>query len=105
MGLMVSYNQFNWTNTYTGRNGATKIVILERTAFANQKIHGTFSTLSGSGGRKEWTSISNGGSATPRRTAVRKHDARRDVGMAHLPGRRGFEARGLRSPPTRVSPE
>jgi len=62
MGLMLSYNQFNWVNSYTGRNGATKMVILETDGVANQKINGTFSSITS--GRKEWTSITNGGSAT-----------------------------------------
>lgn len=62
MGLMLSYNQFNWVNSYTGRNGATKMVILETDGVANQLINGTFSSITGS--RKEWTSITNGGSAT-----------------------------------------
>lgn len=61
MGLMLSYNQFNWVNSYLGRNGAAKVVILETDGVANQKINGTFSAISS--GRKEWTSISNGGSA------------------------------------------
>lgn len=61
MGLMLSYNQFNWVNTYTGRSGATKMVILETDGVANQKINGTFSSITS--GRKEWTSITNGGSA------------------------------------------
>jgi len=61
MGLMLAYNQFNWVNSYTGRNGATKLVILETDGVANQKINGTFSSITS--GRKEWTSISNGGSA------------------------------------------
>src|SRR5262249_2102844 len=29
MGLMLGYNQFNWNGGYTGRKGASKIVILE----------------------------------------------------------------------------
>jgi Putative Flp pilus-assembly TadE/G-like len=63
MGLMVAYNQFNWTGTYTGRKGAGKIVILETDGVANQRINGTFSPISGGGGSAQWTNISNGGSA------------------------------------------
>jgi hypothetical protein len=61
MGLMLCYNQFNWTGTYTGRKGATKIVILETDGVANQTINGTLSNITGGG--KHWTGISNGGSA------------------------------------------
>lgn len=61
MGLMGAYNQFNWTGSYTGRKGAAKVVILETDGVANQKINGTLTNISGGG--KNWTSISNGGSA------------------------------------------
>jgi len=61
MGLMLAYNQFNWTSTYTGRKGATKIVILETDGVANQTVNGTLTNVTGGG--KNWTSISNGGSA------------------------------------------
>src|SRR5262249_48499373 len=61
MGLMLCYNQFNWTGTYTGRKGATKIVILETDGVANQLINGTLGNITGGG--KQWTGISNGGSA------------------------------------------
>jgi hypothetical protein len=63
MGLMLSYNEFNWTGTWTGRKGATKLVILETDGVANQLINGTFSAISGGGGSYNWTSISDGGSA------------------------------------------
>jgi hypothetical protein len=63
MGLMLAYNQFNWTGSYTGRKGASKIVILETDGVANQKCNGTLSTISGGGGTKHWTSVTNGGSA------------------------------------------
>jgi hypothetical protein len=63
MGLMNSYNQFNWTGGYLGRKGASKIVILETDGVANQEQNGTFSTISGGNGAKHWTSMSNGGSA------------------------------------------
>lgn len=62
MGLMLSYNEFNWTGGYLGRKGAAKIVILETDGVANQKINGTFST--NGGGTYKWTSIANGGSAS-----------------------------------------
>jgi hypothetical protein len=61
MGLMLAYNQFNWSGGYTGRKGAAKMVILETDGVANQLINGTFSAMSG--GNYQWTSISNGGSA------------------------------------------
>jgi hypothetical protein len=63
MGLMVSYNQFNWTGGYSGRKGSSKIVILETDGVANQKMSGTFSSISGGNGAKHWTSMANGGSA------------------------------------------
>jgi hypothetical protein len=63
MGLMLSYNQFNWTGGYTGRNGAAKIVILETDGVANQKVNGTFRPVNGGGGRHEWSAVSNGGNA------------------------------------------
>ncbi|HKA05917.1 MAG TPA: hypothetical protein VKD71_01585, partial [Gemmataceae bacterium] len=63
MGLMVAYNQFNWTGGYTGRKGAAKIVILETDGVANQKCNGTLTPISGGGGSLQWTTISNGGSA------------------------------------------
>ena len=47
---MVAYNQFNWTGGYTGRKGASKIVILETDGVANQRINGTFRAISGGGG-------------------------------------------------------
>jgi hypothetical protein len=62
MGIMMSYNQFNWTNGYTGRNGALKYLILETDGVANQRINGTLTPL-GAAGRYHWTNISNGGSA------------------------------------------
>jgi hypothetical protein len=62
MGLMNSYNQFNWVGSYTGRNGASKIVILETDGVANQRIQGSFNPI-GTGGRFQWTGIANGGSA------------------------------------------
>jgi hypothetical protein len=61
MGLMLAYNQFNWTGSYTGRKGAAKIVILETDGVANQRINGTFSAV-GSGTNYEWTGISNNSS-------------------------------------------
>lgn len=61
MGLMVSYNQFNWTSSWTGRNGAAKVVIMETDGVANQGCNGTFTALTG--GRYNWTSISNGTNA------------------------------------------
>ena len=62
MGLMLAYNQFNWTNGYTGRNGALKIVILETDGVANQRINGRLTPL-GSAGRYYWTEGGNAGSA------------------------------------------
>lgn len=64
MGLMLSYNEFNWNGGHTGRKGASKIVILETDGVCNQKINGTFSAISGGGGTYQWTGISNGGSAS-----------------------------------------
>jgi Putative Flp pilus-assembly TadE/G-like len=61
MGLMLSYNEFNWTGSYTGRKGALKMVILETDGVANQTINGTLGNITGGG--KQWTSITNGGSA------------------------------------------
>jgi hypothetical protein len=61
MGLMLAYNQFNWTGGYTGRKGAAKMVILETDGVTNQLINGNFSLVSGGG--YQWTGISNGGSA------------------------------------------
>jgi hypothetical protein len=61
MGLMLAYNQFNWTGGYGGRQGAAKIVILETDGVANQKCNGTFAALSG--GAYQWTGIANGGMA------------------------------------------
>lgn len=61
MGLMLAYNQFNWTNGYTGRNGATKVVILETDGVANQKIRGNFGGLGN--GRSEWAAVANNGNA------------------------------------------
>jgi Putative Flp pilus-assembly TadE/G-like len=63
MGLMIAYNQFNWTGSYTGRKGAAKIVILETDGVANQRCNGTLTPISGAGGSLHWTTISNGGSA------------------------------------------
>ncbi|WP_020468355.1 pilus assembly protein TadG-related protein [Zavarzinella formosa] len=63
MGLMVAYNQFNWNGGYTGRKGASKIVILETDGVANANASGTLSTISGGGGTKQWTSISDVGSS------------------------------------------
>jgi hypothetical protein len=63
MGLMLSYNEFNWTGSWTGRKGASKLVILETDGVANQTINGTFTAISGGGGSYNWTGISNGGSA------------------------------------------
>ena len=39
---MLSYNEFNWVGGYTGRKGATKMVILETDGVANQKCNGNF---------------------------------------------------------------
>lgn len=61
MGLMLAYNEFNWTGGNTGRKGAAKMVILETDGVVNQLINGTFGP-NGSGG-SQWTGISNGGSA------------------------------------------
>jgi Flp pilus assembly protein TadG len=61
MGLMVAYNQFNWTGSYTGRKGAAKVVILETDGVANQRVTGSFNPIGGGG--SEWTGITNGGSA------------------------------------------
>ena len=61
MGLMQSYNQFNWTDGYTGRNGAAKVVILETDGVANQRVRGNFNGLSS--GRAEWRAIGNNGNA------------------------------------------
>ena len=36
MGLMVSYNQFNWTGGYTGRKGATRPSSSRRTVSATR---------------------------------------------------------------------
>jgi Flp pilus assembly protein TadG len=68
MGLMIAYNQFNWVGTYNdqsgnsqsyaGRNGASKVVILESDGVANQTCNGTFTAISG--GRSHWTNVSNG---------------------------------------------
>lgn len=63
MGLMVAYNEFNWTGGATGRKGAAKMVILETDGVANQKINGTFGAISGGGGAHQWTGIANGGNA------------------------------------------
>ena len=60
MGLMVAYNQFDWNGGFTGRKGATKIVILETDGVANQTCNGTFGAISGGGGTYQWTAISNG---------------------------------------------
>jgi Flp pilus assembly protein TadG len=60
MGLMVSYNQFNWTGGYTGRNGAAKIVILETDGVANQTCNGNFTAVSGGNGAYQWTGVANG---------------------------------------------
>jgi Flp pilus assembly protein TadG len=62
MGLMNSYNQFNWANPYTGRKGATKMVILETDGVANQKCNGQLVAL-GATGRSHWITVGNGGSA------------------------------------------
>ncbi|MEZ6140132.1 MAG: pilus assembly protein TadG-related protein [Zavarzinella sp.] len=59
MGLMNAYNEFNWVGSATGRNGATKIVILETDGVANQTCNGSLSQV-GSTGRYQWSSISNG---------------------------------------------
>jgi hypothetical protein len=61
MGLMTSYNQFNWNGGYSGRKGASKIVILETDGVANQKCNGTLTSLGG--GNSHWTGVTNGGSA------------------------------------------
>jgi len=63
MGLMVAYNEFNWNGGYTGRKGASKIVILETDGVANFKISGTFAAISGGGGNYQWSSIANAGFA------------------------------------------
>lgn len=60
LGMMIAYNQCNWTGGYTGRRGATKIIILETDGVANAAAAGTLSTISGGGGAKQWTSISGG---------------------------------------------
>lgn len=57
-GLMVAYNQLNWNGGYTGRKGASKIVILETDGVANANSSATFSTITGGGGTKQWTSLS-----------------------------------------------
>jgi len=62
MGFMVAYNQFNWNGGFTGRKGASKIVILETDGAANLKCNGTFSAISGGGGTYQWTGVTNGGS-------------------------------------------
>jgi hypothetical protein len=64
MGLMVAYNQFNWSGGYTGRNGASKVVILETDGVANQFCQtAQLTAISGSGGRAHWTSVNNTGSS------------------------------------------
>jgi hypothetical protein len=63
MGLMLAYNEFNWTGSYSGRKGATKLVILETDGVANQLINGTFSPISGGNGAYNWTGVANAGSA------------------------------------------
>ena len=63
MGLMLAYNEFNWNGGYTGRKGASKIVILETDGVCNEAISGTFSAISGGGGTYKWSNISDGGSA------------------------------------------
>ena len=77
MGLMVAYNQFNWNGTdshnsvaYTGRKGASKIVIMETDGVANQTATSTFSAISGGGGTYRWTSIANVGSSNGNPTAM-----------------------------------
>ena len=59
MGLMTAYNQLNYNGGYTGRRGATKIVILETDGVANANASATFSAISGGGGTKQWTGISS----------------------------------------------
>lgn len=63
MGLMLSYNEFNWNGGYTGRKGASKMVILETDGVCNQLISGSFGAISGGSGTYKWSSIANGGSA------------------------------------------
>ena len=63
MGLMLAYNQFNWTGPYTGRKGARKTVILETDGVCNQRINATFTPISGGGGQYHWTAVGNAGSA------------------------------------------
>lgn len=60
MGLMGAYNQFNWVGTWKGRKGAAKVVIMETDGVANQTCNGTLGAVSGGGGRKEWTGVTNG---------------------------------------------
>ncbi len=63
MGLMLAYNEFNWNGGYTGRKGASKIVILETDGVCNEVISGSFGSIAGGGGTYKWSSISDAGSA------------------------------------------
>ena len=69
MGLMQSYNQFNWTDGYTGRNGAAKVVILETDGVANQKVRRELQRPSAAAGPSGGRSATTGTPRT-RRTAT-----------------------------------
>jgi hypothetical protein len=61
MGIMMSYNQFNWLNGYTGRKGATKVVILETDGVANQIPKGGGRAIGQS--RVDFSGVGNQGNA------------------------------------------
>lgn len=63
MGLAVAYNQFQFQAGFTGRRGASKLVILETDGVANQSLStGTLLTQSGSPATWQYIGIANGSS-------------------------------------------